>query len=136
MESMNNYYKKYNLKEKYSNIQSDKVFKILKIFGETKASSIDDLSGIFLKDGGKLLTTSINRLCNLSISLRTFPDPCKIAKLKQFLKKGTGTDPKNYRSISLLPLISKVLERYMLYMRDSWYTWTNYGISWQTQNFV
>ena len=53
MESVNNYYEKYNLKEKliFTNIQSDKVFKILKNFDETKASGIDDLSEIFLKDG-------------------------------------------------------------------------------------
>ena len=55
MESVNNYYEKYNLKEKLisTNIQSDKVFKMLKNFYETKASSIDDLSGKFLKDGSK-----------------------------------------------------------------------------------
>ena len=58
---MNNYYKKYKLKEKiiFANIQSDKVFKILKNFYETKASGIDDLSGIFLKYGAKLLTAPI-----------------------------------------------------------------------------
>ena len=52
MESVNNYYAKYNLKEKliFANIQSDKVFGIFKNFDETKASGIDDLSGIFLKD--------------------------------------------------------------------------------------
>ena len=67
MESVNKYYKKYNLNEKliFANIQSDKVFKILKNFDETKASGIDDYSGIFLKDGAKLLTTPITQLCNL-----------------------------------------------------------------------
>ena len=58
---MNNYYKKYKLKEKiiFANIQSDKVFKILKNFYETEALGINDLSGIFLKDGAKLLTAPI-----------------------------------------------------------------------------
>ena len=113
MESVNNYCKKYNLKEKliFANIQSDKVFKILKNFDETKASGIDEPSGIFLKDGAKLLTTPITQLCNVSVSSGTFLDACKIAKLKPFFKKGTRTYPKNYRPISLLPPISKVLER-------------------------
>ena len=53
----------------------------------------------------------ITQLCNLSISSGRFPDACKIAKLKPFFKKGSKTGPKNYRPISLLPLISKVLER-------------------------
>ena len=65
----------------------------------------------FLKDGAKYLTTLITRFCNLLISCRTFPDACKIEKLKPLFKKGTRTDPKNYRPMSLPPLISKVLER-------------------------
>ena len=89
MESINNYYEKYNLKEKLilANIQSDKVFKILKNFDEAKASGINVLSGIFLKDGAKLLTMLIIQLCNLSISSGTFHDVCKIAKLKPLFKK-------------------------------------------------
>ena len=95
----------------FANIQSDKVYKILKNFDKTKASGIDNLSGIFVKDGAKLLTTPVTQLCDPSISSRRFPDACKIAKLKPLFKKGTRMDPKNYRPISLLPLISKVLER-------------------------
>ena len=53
----------------------------------------------------------ITQLCNLPISFGRFPDACKIAKLKPLFKKGSKTDPKNYRPISLLPLMSKVLER-------------------------
>ena len=46
---MNNYYKKYNLKERllFEKIESDKVFKKLKIFDESKAPSMDNLPGIF-----------------------------------------------------------------------------------------
>ena len=39
------------------------------------------------------------------------PDECKIAKLKSLYKKGKKNDPKNYRPISLLPVISKILEK-------------------------
>ena len=53
IQSVNNYYKKYSLKESllFAKIESDKVFKILKDFDESKNPGIDDLSGIFLKDG-------------------------------------------------------------------------------------
>ena len=35
----------------------------------------------------------------------------KIAKVKPLFKKGIDTEAKNYRPISLLPLISKVTEK-------------------------
>ena len=53
MQLLNNYYKKCNLKERllFAKIESDKIFKTVKNFDESKAPGIDDLSGIFLKDG-------------------------------------------------------------------------------------
>ena len=113
IQSVKNYYKKCNLNERLliSKIESVKVFKILKSFDESKVPCIDDLSGIFLKCGASLLATPKTQLCNLSISSVRFPDAFKIAKLKPLFKKGCKTNPKNYRPISLLPLMSKMLER-------------------------
>lgn len=53
----------------------------------------------------------MTKLCNLSISSGTFPDPCKIGKLKPLFKKDSKTDPKNCRPITYLQLVSKVLAR-------------------------
>ena len=113
IQPVNNYYKKCNLKERlqFAKIESDKVFTLLKDFDESKAPGFNDLSGIFLKDSAALLATPITQLCSLSSSSSRFPDACKITKLKPLFKKGSKTDPKNYCPISLLPLMSKVLER-------------------------
>ena len=46
-----------------------------------------------------------------SIKLPIFPNECKIAKLKPILKKDARTDLKNCRPISLLPLVSKIIEK-------------------------
>ena len=48
IQSVNNHYKKCNLKERlpFAKTESDKVFKILKHFDGSKAPGIDDLSGI------------------------------------------------------------------------------------------
>ena len=77
----------------------------------SKTAGIDNIVGRFLKDGAPKLSIPIMQLFNLSISLSTVPDKSKIAKLKPLYKKGSKTEPKNYRPISLLPLVSKLLEK-------------------------
>ena len=55
----------------------------------------------------KLLTLIINQMLSNGI----FPDDLKIAKVIPLFKKGDQSLLNNYRSISLLPSISKILER-------------------------
>ena len=55
----------------FSKIESDKVIKILKNFDESKVPGIDDLSGIFLKDGASLLATPITQLKRIKRIPRT-----------------------------------------------------------------
>ena len=76
---------------------------------ENKAAGLDNRSGKFLKDGATILAKPLSQICNLSIKYSTFPNDCKIAKLKPLFKRGSKTDPKNYHP-SLLP-ISKIIEK-------------------------
>ena len=69
---------------------------------------MDEISPKFLKDDPEVLAKPICDIINLSVKLSTFTDKCKIAKLTPLFKKGSKTDPKSYRPISLLPL-SQVL---------------------------
>ena len=87
------------------------ILKLLKQLNPAKSAGIDNLTGKFLKEGAPVLASPITDLVNLSISLSLFPDDCKIAKLKPLYKKEAKTNPKNYRPISLLPLLSKIIER-------------------------
>ena len=52
-----------------------------------------------------------SQICNLFIKYSIFLPDCKIAKSKTLLKKGSKTAPKNHLPISLLPLVSKVIEK-------------------------
>ena len=74
-------------------------FEILHLMGQIPAK--------FLRDGADLLVLPLRNIINLSIKLSTFPEECKIAKLKPIFKKGARTYPKNYRPIPLLPVSIK-----------------------------
>ena len=73
-----------------------------------------------MKDGAKIPAKSITELFNLSIEKSVFPDECKIAKLKPLYKKGSKLEPKNYRPISLLPVVSKMFERLVHYQTQDY----------------
>ena len=62
--------------------------KCLKKTNVNKAPGIPKLTGIFIRDGADLLAAPLTQIINLSIATSTFPDPCKIAKLRALFKKG------------------------------------------------
>ena len=92
-------------------VSENTILNILKNTNVSKETGLDNLSGHFLKDGTEVLAKPITDLCNLSFASGKLPDSCKRAKLKPMYKKGSLTEASNYRPISLLPLISKVIEK-------------------------
>ena len=95
----------------FQTVQSNTISNLLKSWNVNKAAGIRNVSGRLLKDGADVLGIPITQICNLSIKLSHFPKDCKAAKLKTLYKKGTKTDPKNFRPISLLPIVSKIFEK-------------------------
>ena len=87
------------------------VLKIIQDIKSSKAAGVNKLSVKFLKDGSGILAKQVSALCNLSISRGAFASACKVAKLKPIFEKGKKSDPSNYIPISLLPLISKIIEK-------------------------
>ena len=60
------------------------------------------------------ILTPLTKLCNLSFTVGVFPAKMKTAKITPIFKSGDKTLPKNYRPISVLPYLSKVLESLFL----------------------
>ena len=110
---VSSYYKEVNIGSffNFTPTSEQSVHKILTSLETSKAPGIDNIKSMFLKDGANILAAPIARLCNLSMATTSFPSESKIAKLKPLFKKRCRTNPKNYRPISLLPLISKVIEK-------------------------
>ena len=113
LQSVIGYYSSFTISNDFclSNTSEEKLSKIITNIESSKAAGVHKLSGRFIRDGASILAKSIAALCNLSISQGVFPNACKVAKLKPIFKKGKKTDPSNYRPISLLPSISKIIER-------------------------
>ena len=76
-------------------VSENTILTILKNNKVSKTVGLGNLSGRFLKDGGKVLAKPITELCNLSITSGRFPDSCKTAKLKSSYKKGSLTEASN-----------------------------------------
>ena len=60
------------------------------------------------------IVPAVCHILNLSIQENKFPTKWKLAKIVPLYKgKGSKLDPKNYRPVAILPILSKVLERAM-----------------------
>ena len=111
--SVAQYYNHLRLTKKFDLLPTEKyyVLKILRDIDTSKAAGIDSLPGKFLKDGADVLAKPVTDICNLSISLNKFPRALKLAKVKTIFKKDRKTNVSNYRPISLLRILSKVIEK-------------------------
>ena len=70
------------------------------------------------------IENSLAFLFNTSIETSQFPDSWKVARITPIFKDGDKTEKPNYRPISVLPVISKLLEKLVfnqlyLYMKDN-----------------
>ena len=95
-------------------VSAEKVDKIIRELKNSKSTGVDELDTYILKLTRKSIVPSICHILNLSIQSRKFPTKWKIAKVVPLYKgKGGKFDPKSYRPVAILPILSKVLERAM-----------------------
>ena len=76
-----------------------------------KAAGIDKISCKIIKLAAPVISDSLTLICNQAITLSSFPDEWKIARVVPLYKNGQRNIPGNYRPISVLPAISKIMER-------------------------
>ena len=99
----------------FLNVSEEVIKKILLSLDTSKAAEMDEILARFLRVDPEVLALPLRNIINLSIKLSTFPEECKITKLKHIFKKGARTDPKNYRPTLLLPLLSKIIENQFIF---------------------
>ena len=81
----------------------------LKLLSRQKSTGIDNLPPGLLKDCGSIISKPLCDIINLSIRSGKFPSSWKVAKVTPIFK--SRSLPGNYRPISVLPIISKLLEK-------------------------
>ena len=92
----------------------------------SKSCGIDNLQGKFLKLAAQVISTSLLIIYNLSLKTGIFPEKWKQARVTPIFKSGDDTNCDNYRPISILPILSKILERHI---HDHLYEYlTDYGL--------
>ena len=79
-----------------------------------KASGPDDISGRILKEYSREISPSLTMLFNLSLTLGKMPENWKVANISPIFLKRDRENCCNYRPITLLCIVSKVLERAVL----------------------
>ncbi len=84
---------------------------ILNNLDPNKACGPDNIPGRLLKSTAAAISPSLCRLLNMSLSLGVVPENWKKANVTPVHKSNDPSLPPNYRPISLLCILSKVLER-------------------------
>ena len=86
-------------------------FKELKRLNPYKSTGPDNIPAKFLKDGAKEIAGPLTHIINLSISTESIPNELKEAMVTPLFKKGDKLEVSNYRPVSILCIVSKILER-------------------------
>ena len=78
-----------------------------------KSVGFDEISAEILRSCHNVIVPVLVEMINKSLSEGCFPDALKMARVIPLYKSGKRTSIENYRSISILPTISKIFERIM-----------------------
>ncbi|KAI8487217.1 hypothetical protein Bbelb_350150 [Branchiostoma belcheri] len=95
----------------FTPISDQAVLTQLKHLPVKKAPGLDNIHPRLLKHAAEAVTKPLTHIYNLSLSTGIIPPEWKSARVTPIHKGGDQSDPNNFRPISVLPVIMKILER-------------------------
>ena len=87
------------------------VYQLLTGLSSNKATGVDKISCKIIKIASPAISDSLTHIFNQAITLSSFPDEWKMARVIPLYKNGQRNVAGNYRPISVLPAISKIMEK-------------------------
>ena len=84
---------------------------LLSGLSSNKATGIDKTSSKIIKIAAPVIADLLTYIFNQVITQSSFPDEWKMARVTPIFKNGQRNLPENYRPISVVPVISKIMER-------------------------
>ena len=105
--------KEFNVEEPFSlkPVHPDTIKNIIKGLKNSKTAGVDYIDTAAIKIISEHAIPAITHIVNLSITHSKFPEAWKYAKIIPLHKKDDILNPKNYRPVAILPILSKILER-------------------------
>ena len=76
-----------------------------------KAIGLDKVCSRLLTDSADVIAPVLTNIINCSFRNKSFPQSCKSAKVVALFKNSDADNCDNYRPISILPTVSKIVER-------------------------
>ena len=95
------------------------VVKEIKKLSARKATQYTDLPIIILKENSDIFGNYICNFFNDCVGRLVFPPILKTANITPVFKKGDSDLKDNYRPVSILPVISKIFEKFNLVLKTS-----------------
>ena len=92
-------------------MQPDEVRKVILGLKNSKSSGLDEIDTFILKMVLDEILPAETHKVNLSLKAKEFPSNWKVSKVIPLLKKDDPLKPKNYRPVTILLILCKVLER-------------------------
>ena len=91
-------------------LEISSVIKQLSTLKTNKSTGLDRISTRLLKDAATVIAPTLTEIFNHLLKSSTFPQIWKDGKLTPIFKCGDCSNMSNYRPITVLPILSKILE--------------------------
>ena len=107
----------------FQEVNSNDILTYVKSLSSDKAV-FDDIPLYILKEATQCVIEPLTHIVNLSLKTGIVPSICKRARVTPIHKTGDKSNPNNYRPISILPFIGKIIEYFVSqqlteYMEDN-----------------